>query len=230
MSKRGVMQTLRDKASIPSSDANRVDQMADTAAGDFPSDDGYADMPGDAFAGDYPFASDTGHIDIDGSHDFGSADPDQSEVRLSSGILGFLETLLEETGVPEHKLPPELAQALKSKPHKMHVDGSGATLFSVRTDTTPTGPNGYRAVYARESRRRIIITNYGPGSLFISHSGGNLINSNTGFGPTNESVAIPPPSGGQNFSRELRTTAEIWVASNNGNNTVFDIVDEFDEE
>ena len=207
--------------------------MQDTAVGDFPSDDGYADMPGDAFAGDYPFASDTGHIAMDGGQDFGFPDPDQSEVRLASGILGFLEALLDPNadGFPHNELSPELARILlKSKPHKMHTDMSGATMFAVKTDTTQTGPAAQRIVWERPSRRRVIITNYGPGSLFISHSGGNLINSNTGFGPTNESVAIPPPSGGQNFSRELRTTAEIWAASNNGNNTVFDVVDEFDEE
>lgn len=223
------LRQLAQKASIPSSDAERVDQYADSVAGDFPSDDGYADQSGDAFAGDYPFTGDAGHIAIDGSQVHGDSDPDQSEIRLSSGILGFLEALLEE-GMPEHKLPPELVAALKSKPHKMHVDGRGSDLFSVTTQTTPTGPAPIRVAYARESRRRIVITNYGPGTLWISHSSGNLINLTTGFGPTSESIAIPPPGGGVNFFRELKTTAEIWCAANVGNNTVYDVLDEFDEE
>lgn len=216
------------KATVPSSDAERRDQYADTISGDFPSDDGYADQPGDAFAGDYPFAGDSGHIDLDGSQVFGGPEHDQSEVRLSSGILGFLMELLTDESIGGRTLPPELLAALPKKPHKMHVDARGADLWSAKTDSTQTSPAAERIVWERETRRRVIVTNLGPGALFVSHDSGNLVNS-AGTGATNGAVTIPAPAGGVVFSREFRTTGELWAASATGQVTVFDLQDEFDE-
>jgi hypothetical protein len=154
--------------------------------------------------------------------------------RRNDGHLDLLHTIAEdveqwwEQGKDEPRTwPPHASQ----KPIVIPVQTQAANSW--RGDSAQLGAQGLRLAESRDDRVRAVVTNWGPGIVYVAHQS---LSDYAGVAsaqiPTN-AIQIPPPGGGaagtgvaQNF-REFRSKGEIWVYPATGQTPVVDIQDEY---
>jgi hypothetical protein len=206
-----------------SGDFLRIDEAPKVFAGeDDPADVASdANTTGDTMAGD-PMRG----VQPDTSMDFGGTPDDQDAFRAAHGHTSFIDRILHDTDRSRgaDRLPPDIAAGIPQKRRPVDVTSFNRAPSKMRTATFALGvsPNGQRAAWDRENRRRIVVTNWdATGPLYVSESQGVAIGSPDAVRvPQAASATVPS-------SREFFTQGEIWVAGNTG--AVFDILDEFDE-
>lgn len=158
---------------------------------------------------------------------------EQDGIRTLHGALDLLQHVEEdllswienstEVG-PGHRPPRK-----RDKPHIIDTVARAAKSWRGVTWNVGTSlSGGIKIVEERDDRIRVVITNWGPGILYLSHESG----SGTAE-PQINTIQIPPPGTGaagsilSNF-RELRSKGEIWAfPATPGTPQTVDVQDEY---
>lgn len=165
-------------------------------------------------------------------HDMGSRNP---AVRTLSGALDFLHGLEHEVfDFVQHEMdagrvgPDEVPEWFRKNipfhPNKVRVtadvEASEDVTFQTFTLTAPvTGQNYQQILRPRQDRFRALITNYGPGIVYISHD-----NQQTSQISAADAETAQIPVGA---SREIRSRATVYAYPASGQAPVIDVQDEF---
>lgn len=144
---------------------------------------------------------------------------------------GYVETVtghkdfLTEVGLEifgEHgeatELPESVRKGLPVDHGLVEVNARPVAAESVACTTSvlPATGNSVQLVRERNSRRRLIVANWGPEIVYVAGDSGIS---------TGSPNAAQIPVG---VLREFRTQAALWAAGTNGSSPTVDVVDEYD--
>lgn len=152
-------------------------------------------------------------------------------LRTVSGLIDFLHGLEEDLhGWIERESQEGVGHRpprTKERPRIIDTYARGSRSWRGESiDVGAVASGGVRLVIARDDRTRVVVTNWGPGDLYVSHESGTV------KAATN-AVKIPAPGPdntvtGISNSREFRTTGELWGFANApGTSQKVDVQDEY---
>lgn len=168
-------------------------------------------------------------------HSHGDTRHSLDGVRTAHGKLDLLQEVVEETADawigretehgPGHRPPRTPDKPLIVDTFPRAAKRGRANTFDVGKESGNVG-NGVRILTERADRSRAIITNYGPGALFLAFR-----TDATGLNPEPNMMQIPDPATaktGQSCSREIRVQAEVWAfPAVVGTSQLVDVQDEY---
>lgn len=168
-------------------------------------------------------------------HSHGDTRHSMDGVRTIHGPLDMLQEVVEEAADawvgrdtqegPGHKPPrtPDKAMVIPVV-HRAAKSGR-ANTYDVGKESGNVG-NGVRILTQRDDRIRAIVTNYGPGTLYLAFR-----TDASGLNPEPNMMQIPDPAvakTGQSCSREIRVAAECWAfPAVVGTSQLCDVQDEY---
>lgn len=168
-------------------------------------------------------------------HSHGDTRHSLDGVRTAQGALDLMHTVIEE---PSHAWisretehgPAHRPSRTPDKPLVIDVypraaKSGRANTFDVGKESPNVGP-GVRILTERADRMRAVVTNYGPGALFLAFR-----SDAAGLNPEPNMMQIPDPATaktGQSCSREIRCRAELWAfPAVVGTSQLVDVQDEY---
>lgn len=167
-------------------------------------------------------------------HSHGDTRHSMDGVRTIHGPLDLLQEVVEETDQwisretqegPGHKPARTPDKAIIIPVINRAAKSGRANTYDVGKESGNVG-NGVKILTARPDRIRAVVTNYGPGVLYLAFR-----TDATGVNPEPNMMQIPDPATaktGQSCSREIRTGAELWAFPNTvGTSQLCDVQDEY---
>lgn len=168
------------------------------------------------------------------SHDMMDSNP---AIRTLGGALDFLHGVeheladwwkheVEEGRTPPDQLPEWLRKNLPYRPNKFQgtvdVEASEDVDLSTYVVGTQNSSDYTMIARPRQDRFRVIVTNWGPGILYVAHQTTALTISPTSATGNGNWVQIAV-----NASREFRTRAVLYAFPTSGQTPTVDVQDEF---
>jgi hypothetical protein len=137
-------------------------------------------------------------------------------LRTVTGAIDLMHNVVEEVdewiGRDTQEGPGHIPPRKRDKPMLLEVfNRSTKSWRAVTWNVGNTASGGMKIVESRPDRLRVVVTNWGPGILYLSHDSGSGLTE-----PQTNTVQVPPPgpdatkTGQQNW-REFRTQGEIWA-------------------
>lgn len=169
------------------------------------------------------------------THSHGDTRHSMDGVRTSHGKLDLLQDVKEESPSawiaretehgPGHIQPRALDKPFVVDVYVRAAKRGRANTFDVGKESPNVG-NGVKILTERPDRMRAIVTNYGPGVLYLAFR-----TDATGVNPEPNMMQIPDPAvakTGQSCSREIRVQAEVWAfPAVVGTSQIVDVQDEY---
>lgn len=152
--------------------------------------------------------------------DFRNPDPEgRSEVRLATGVLEFVDNLVEEF----FDVPKEPKASGNGRGPVLDVQNRAATSWRGTTFTV-SASGGIKVVTERDDRTRVVVTNWSTGIVYLGPATGAA----AGTPNTIQLAAYDPAAPTSMNSREFFTADEIWAyPAVAGTPQIIDVQDEY---